>query len=186
MTIVFLDRDGVINENKREDYVKNWEEFVFLPKAKEALRRLAENEEVRIFIVSNQAGIGKDLVTAAQVDEVNQRMKNEIETGGGRIDGILCCPHTPEDQCSCRKPEAELLLRAIEQIPGGPQRRFMVGDAVSDMVAGKKVSAVAIMVKTGRGKEQLDSMGAAQNLAADYVAEDISEAVEIILQDIRH
>ena len=57
MTIVFLDRDGVINENKPDDYVRNWEEFVFLPNAKEALRRLSNNDEVKIFIVSNQANL---------------------------------------------------------------------------------------------------------------------------------
>ena len=185
MTIVFLDRDGVINENKPYDYVRSWEEFEFLPKAKEALRRLAENDEVKIFIVSNQAGIGKALVTGAQVEEVNRRMKNEIEIAGGRIDGILYCPHTPEDRCSCRKPEADLLVRALEDTPGNPHRRFMVGDAISDMAAGKKVSAVAIMVKTGRGKEQLKSASTEGRLKADYIAEDISEAVEIILQNIR-
>ncbi len=184
MTIVFLDRDGVINENKRGDYVKSWEEFVFLPNAKEALRRLACNDEVKIFVVSNQAGIGKDLVTAAQVDEVNRRMKDEIETAGGRIDGILYCPHSPEEHCSCRKPEAELLLQVLEGIPGNPHRRFMVGDAVSDMVAAKKVLAVAIMVRTGRGKEQLES-ASSESLTVDYIVEDVSEAVEIILQNIR-
>ena len=184
MTIVFLDRDGVINENKPDDYVRNWEEFVFLPNAKEALRRLSNNDEVKIFIVSNQAGIGKDVVTVAQVDEVNRRMKNEIETAGGRIDGILYCPHTPEDQCSCRKPGADLLLKVLQETPGNPSKRFMVGDAVSDMAAAKKVSAVAIMVKTGRGKEQLKSVSTG-SLTADYIAEDVSEAVEIILQDIR-
>jgi len=183
VTIVFLDRDGVINENRSDDYVKSWEDFVFLPNAKEALRRLAGKDEVKIFVVSNQAGIGKDLVTVAQVDEVNRRMKDEIETAGGRIDGIFYCPHSPEEGCSCRKPEAELLLKVLEETPGNPHRRFMVGDAISDMAAAKKVSAVAIMVRTGRGKEQLNSVSAG-SLKVDYIAEDVSEAVEIILQNI--
>lgn len=185
MTIVFLDRDGVINENRPNDYVRRWNEFVFIPKAKEALRRLAENREVKIFIVSNQAGVGKALLSAAQVEEINQRMKNEIEIAGGRIDGILYCPHTAEEKCLCRKPEADLLLRVLEEIPGYSHKRFIVGDAVSDMEAGRKVSAVSIMVKTGRGQDELKSIRD-DDLKPDYVAEDIAEAAEIILRDVGH
>jgi histidinol-phosphate phosphatase family protein len=185
VTIVFLDRDGVINENKPNGYVASWEEFAFIPGAKEALRRLAENDDVRIFVVSNQAGIGKGVVSAAQVEAVNRRMKREIEAAGGRIDGILYCPHTAEDRCADRKPEAGLLLRALSKAREDAQNRFIVGDAMSDMVAGKKVSAIAIMVKTGRGQDELKSIRDDDSLKPDYIAEDISEAAEIILQRLR-
>ena len=185
MTVVFLDRDGVINENKPNGYVQSWEEFVFIPGAKDALRRLAENDEVKIFVVTNQAGVGKGIVSASQVEAVNRRMKREVEAAGGRIDGILYCPHTAEDRCSDRKPEAGLLLRALRRTREFANRRFMVGDAITDMAAGKKVSAVAIMVKTGRGQDELKTIRDDDSSKPDYIAEDISEAAEIILQRLR-
>ncbi len=183
MTVVFLDRDGVINDNSADYYVKSWEGFIFLPGAKEAVRRLAERDDVMIFIVSNQAGVGKGMVSAEQVEEINRRMKRELEAAGGRVDGIFFCPHTPDESCSCRKPEAGLLMRALQETGVESDRRFMVGDALSDVKAGKKASAVSIMVKTGRGEAQLKLLRAGEP-KPDYVAEDISEAVGIILQSI--
>jgi histidinol-phosphate phosphatase family protein len=184
MIIVFLDRDGVINENKPNNYVKSWDEFAFIPGAKEALRRLAETDGVKIFVVSNQAAIGKGLVSAARVEEINSQMKRAIEAAGGRIDGILYCPHKMEDGCPDRKPEPGLLLRVLKQNGHYVQKRFMVGDALSDVVAGKKAAAVAILVKTGRGRDEMMSIRD-DDSKPDYIAEDISEAADIILQDIR-
>jgi len=186
VTIVFLDRDGVINENKPNGYVRSWDEFAFIPGAKESLRRLAETDGVKIFVVSNQAGIGKGLVSAAQVEEINVQMKRAVEAAGGRIDGILYCPHRVEDRCPDRKPEPGLLLQALRQNRKYARERFMVGDALSDVAAGKKVAAVAILVKTGRGRDELKSIGEDDNSKPDYIAEDISEATDIILQHIRH
>jgi len=180
VTVVFLDRDGVINDNSANYYVKNWEEFTFLPGAKEAVRRLAERDDVKIFIVSNQAGVGKGEVSAERVEEINQQMKEELEAAGGRVDGVYYCPHTPDDRCSCRKPESGLLERAMQECGVKSDRRFMVGDALSDVQAGRKASAVSIMVKTGRGEAQLKSLKA-DAPGPDHVAEDISEAVEFIL-----
>ncbi len=183
MTVVFLDRDGVINDNVGNYYVKAWDEFTFLPGAKEAVSRLAEREDVRIFIVSNQAGVGKGAVSAERVDEINRRMKGELEAAGGRVDGIFYCPHTPDDRCSCRKPEVGLLARALRESGVKSERLFMVGDALSDIEAGKKASAVAIMVRTGRGEAQLELLGPGVP-KPDHVAESISEAAEIILRSI--
>jgi D-glycero-D-manno-heptose 1,7-bisphosphate phosphatase len=180
VTVVFLDRDGVINDNGADYYVKDWERFIFLSGAKEAVRRLAESDDVKIFIVSNQAGVGKGEVSAERVEEINRRMKEELEAAGGRIDGVFYCPHTADDRCSCRKPEIGLLTRALQQCGVKPDRCFMVGDALSDVEAGKKASAVAIMVKTGRGEAQLKLLNSGAS-KPDHVAEDISEAVEFIL-----
>lgn len=180
MTVVFLDRDGVINDNSASYYVKGWEEFIFLPRAKEAVRKLGESDDLKIFIVSNQAGVGKGEVSAERVEEINRRMKEELEAAGGRVDGVFYCPHTPDDRCSCRKPEIGLLARAMQECGVKPDRRFIVGDALSDVQAGKRVSAVTIMVKTGRGEAQLRLVNSGA-LKPDYVAEDLSEAVEIIL-----
>jgi histidinol-phosphate phosphatase family protein len=180
VTVVFLDRDGVINRNSPGDYVRTWEEFVFLPGVKMALRRLAEREDIRVFIVSNQAGVGKGQMTAERVERIHQLMKREIEDTGGRLDGIFYCPHRSEESCSCRKPRSGLLRRALEEAGIETRRIFIVGDALSDMEAGQGVSAVSIMVKTGRGREQLESLGVGDP-TPDFVVEDISEAVEIIL-----
>jgi len=184
VTAVFLDRDGVINENSLQDYVKDWNEFVFLPGAKEALKKLAEQTAVKIFIVSNQAGIGKGVVSAERVEEINRQMRREIEAAGGRVDAIFCCPHTVQDRCSCRKPEPGLLLRALGETTRDAYKLFVVGDALSDIAAGRKMAATTIMVKTGRGEAQLRLLSA-QRLQPDHIVEDVSEAVEIILQAVR-
>src|SRR5579872_1937066 len=110
---VFLDRDGVINEN-RSDHVKCWSEFRFLPGAREAIARLTR-AGVRVFVITNQAIVNRGLAPQAVVDGVNERMVQEIEKSGGRVEAVAYCPHRSEEQCQCRKPQPGLLLRLAAQ-----------------------------------------------------------------------
>ena len=150
---VFLDRDGVINEN-RSDYVKSWQEFVFLPNVFEPLRYLAQSSYI-VVVVTNQSAIGRGLVSAAIVEEIHCRMQTEIQHNGGRIDAIYYCPHHPNEGCSCRKPKPGLLLRAAQDLNIDLERSYFVGDAVSDVEAAMNAGCRPVFVLTGRGKEQL-------------------------------
>ena len=174
---VFLDRDGVINRN-RDDYVKSWEEFEFLPGALEALQRLA-GLDCRVVVVSNQSVIGRGIVTRATVEDIHRRMTDAIVQAGGRIDGIWYCPHRPEEKCGCRKPGDGLLRDAAQALDIELASSIMIGDAQSDIVAAKAAGCRAVLVKTGRGVEHAARMPSSV-LEGVYVAGDLAEAVACI------
>lgn len=153
MHAVFLDRDGVICEN-RSDHVKSWDEFNFLPGAKESIAALSRLN-IPIVVVTNQAAINRGLTTAAAVIDIHTRMVAEINAAGGRVDRVLYCPHRPAEACDCRKPRAGMLRRAAADLRLDLRRSYMVGDALTDLQAGLAVGATPVMVLTGRGFRQL-------------------------------
>lgn len=151
---IFLDRDGVIIEN-RADYIRTWSHVTYIQPAFEALISLSQLP-YPIIIVTNQSAVGRKLISKAVADEINQRLVLEIRQAGGRIDGVYMCPHAPEANCSCRKPKPGLLLQAAEELNLDLARSIMVGDALTDIHAGRKAGVgQAVMVLTGRGKDQL-------------------------------
>lgn len=150
---VFIDRDGVICRN-RDDHVKSWEEFVFLPGALEALARLASTD-LYVVVVTNQAAINRNMVTREMVEEIHDRMLVAIEIAGGRVDRIFYCPHRPDEGCPCRKPEPGLLLKAADELDLDLSQSYFIGDAETDLIAARKVGCRRYLVLTGRGGRQL-------------------------------
>src|SRR5271157_5159586 len=142
---VLLDRDGVINRRIISGYVTCWEKFVFLPGALEALRLLNE-KNYQVIVVSNQAGVGKGLMSAADLDEVTLRFNAEVEAHGGRILSVYYCTHRAEDGCECRKPKPGLLRHAQAEHHFDFERAFLVGDTESDLRAAHAAGCPAIMV----------------------------------------
>jgi D-glycero-D-manno-heptose 1,7-bisphosphate phosphatase len=175
---VFLDRDGVINENRR-DYVRSWTEFSFLPHVFPALRRLAASP-FAVVVVSNQSAIGRGLVEQTTVEEIHRRMARQIEAQGGRLDGVFYCPHRPEDGCDCRKPRPGLLLAAAAALQLDLERSFLVGDAKSDILAALNAGCQPLLVRTGLGEEQLARFSP-HLLARCRIAADLGQAVDWIL-----
>lgn len=186
---IFLDRDGVLNEN-RPDYVKNWDEFRFLPGTITALRRLAALQ-IPIIVITNQAGIGRSIMSSDTVADIHQRMIAEIAWHGGRIDTVLCCPHQIEDQCSCRKPEPGLLYQAASQMNIELSGSVLVGDADTDILAGSRASCRTILVLSGRGREFVRTSGSQRatrhSVAAmpDAITRDLTSAVPVIFRMLR-
>ena len=150
---VFIDRDGVICRN-RDDYVKSWEEFVFLRGALKALARLA-HLELYIIVITNQSIINRRMVSVDVVEEIHTRMVQAIDAAGGRIDRVMVCPHRPDEHCACRKPQPGLLLAAAEELDLDLSQSFLIGDAESDMQAGRAVGCRRYLALTGRGRRQL-------------------------------
>lgn len=175
---VFLDRDGVINENRR-DYVRSWAEFSFLPQAFPALRRLADSP-FAVVVVSNQSAIGRGLVEQSVVEEIHRRMARQIEAQGGRLDGVFYCPHRPDEGCDCRKPRPGLLLAAAAALELDLTRSFLIGDAEGDVLAALNAGCFPVLVRTGLGEEQLASLPP-HVLARCRVVADLGEAVDWIL-----
>jgi histidinol-phosphate phosphatase family protein len=175
---IFLDRDGVICYN-RENYVKSWDDFAFLPGALDALRKLAQLD-YETFIVSNQSAIGRGLMTEETASEINQRMLEEIKKYGGRIDGVFTCPHRPEENCNCRKPLPGLILLAAQQSGLDLGHSHLIGDALTDIQAALAAGCQPIMVLTGRGAVQHKFLN--NGYAHVPVKIDLAEAVDWIIQ----
>jgi D-glycero-D-manno-heptose 1,7-bisphosphate phosphatase len=159
MKALFLDRDGVINENL-PTHVTSWAEFQFIPRALDALRLLGDME-YRIIVITNQAIINRGIVARATVDEINARMVDEVHRQGGRIDAVLYCPHRADEACACRKPMPGMVLHAATRWGLDLTQSVLIGDALTDMGVGLAVGCQSILVRTGRGRQQLAMQGGA-------------------------
>lgn len=180
MRTIFLDRDGVINAN-RDDHVKSWEEFEFLPGVLAALQRL-RLAGFRVFVVTNQAIINRGVVPERVVQQINQRMIHQITLSGGSITDLRYCPHDPVEQCSCRKPHPGMLLDLARAWQVDLSQAYMVGDAWTDIAAAHAVGCRGILVHTGRGADQA-RLPEAREHTAEHTAADLAEAVEWILRE---
>ena len=141
---IFLDRDGVINVN-RDDYVKSWDEFQFLPTVLEALALLASMPAL-IVIVTNQSAVGRGIIPRVTLDDIHRRMLRIIENNGGRIDAIYVCPHAPWENCPCRKPRPGLLLQAQRDLDIDLPASYLIGDRSTDIQAAQAVGAHTILI----------------------------------------
>ena len=175
---VFLDRDGVLCEN-RDDYVKSLDEFVFLPGAAEAIVAL-RSAGLKVIVVTNQSAIGRGVVAAEAVQEIHDMMLKALADQGAEVDDVFVCPHAPEANCDCRKPKPGLLVLAAEEHMLDLGASFMVGDASSDVAAGAKAGCETVLVLTGRGADQM-RYAVPGTIRATHVAPSITEAAEWIL-----
>ena len=176
---IFLDRDGVICHN-RDDYVKSWAEFDFLPGALAALARLADSD-LKVVVITNQSAINRGLTSVRAVEEIHERMLRRVGAAGGRIDLVLYCPHRPDEGCECRKPRPGMLLRAAEMLELDLSRSFLVGDARTDLEAGRAAGCPGrYLVLSGRGRSQLSA--ALRSDPHCIVVPDLAAAVDDILQ----
>ena len=129
---LFLDRDGILNKHLLGDYVRNWSMWEWLPGILEAMPVLAKRFK-RIFIVTNQQGVGKGLMTEADVEDVHRHMLADIEAAGGRIDRVYVCTALESEKSPNRKPEIGMALQAQRDFPEVDfHRSVMVGDSKSD------------------------------------------------------
>lgn len=150
---IFLDRDGVIIEN-RPSYVRRVSDVTFYPQALAAISRVRRSP-YKVVVITNQAGVGKGLISPDVAEEVNSRIVGEIAAAGGRVDAVMVCPHRPEDGCDCRKPKPGLLLRAAVEHSLDLSRSILIGDALTDLMAGRAAGVhMLVLVRTGRGAEQ--------------------------------
>ncbi|MFA5276328.1 MAG: HAD family hydrolase [Candidatus Omnitrophota bacterium] len=179
MNLVFLDRDGVINAYPGDkNYVTSWEEFTFLPKAKEAIA-LLYRAGFQIYLISNQAGVGKGLYTQGTLDAITKNMLKEINVDGGNIDGVYYCTHPSEQNCSCRKPKTGLIDLAKQEHSLEINTAFFIGDSMLDMQTAKAAGCQAILVLSG--KEKLVNRDNWET-KPDFICAGLFEAVQFILK----
>ena len=150
----FLDRDGVLIENK-SDYVWDWSHVKIIPEAIHALS-LATARNYKTIIVTNQSAVGRGLVLQATAEDINRRLLYLLDDRGGRVDAVYMCPHKPDDDCFCRKPKPGLLLQAAQELSLDLGRSWMIGDSWSDLQSGQRAGVQhTILLRTGRGIDQI-------------------------------
>jgi len=147
---VFLDRDGVINEDAA--YIGRKEDFHFLPGVAEAIRRLNETG-YWVFVATNQSGIARGLFTEEQYHELTAWMLSELERQGARIDEVFYCPHHPTEgigkyrvECDCRKPKPGMVLEAMRKYPVRIEGSVFIGDMQRDLDSGEAAGLTGILV----------------------------------------
>ena len=146
---LFLDRDGVINEQIIGDYVRSWEQFKFIDGALTWLKK-ASSKFKHIIIVSNQQGIGKGLFTNDDLELINAKMTETITNVGGRIDKAYYCTDLVSADSPYRKPQIGMALQA--QCDFGDidfSRSLMIGDSVSDMQFGYNAGMRCVYITKG-------------------------------------
>ena len=181
MSTIFLDRDGVINENQA-DYVKSWSEFRFLPGSLEAIAKLTQAGH-RIVVCTNQAGIARGSLTIEAVEEIHRNMLAAIAEAGGVIEKVYYCPHGKDENCLCRKPRPGLLLRARDELGLDMSNAVFIGDSITDVRAAIAVGIRAVLVLTGLGLEQFRKYHhEAQGLFR--IAMNLKQATEVVLQEL--
>ncbi len=184
--IVFLDRDGTINEEV--EYLHRPEDLVILPGVAMALRRLRE-QGFKLVVVTNQAGVARGYYGEEDVKALHEYLNRQLSMDGAFIDCFYYCPHHPVygigkygRACHCRKPETGMFEMAEERFPVDKSRSYMIGDKLLDMEAGKRYGVGTVLVGTGYGKELYSGLSQEEKTNSfDYYAPTMKEAVDWIL-----
>jgi mannose-1-phosphate guanylyltransferase / phosphomannomutase len=152
---VFLDRDGVINEEV--DLLCRGDQLSLIDGSAEAIRRLNE-ADLRVIVVTNQPVVARGLCTEQDVERIHGKLERMLADRGARVDAFYFCPHhenanLPQYRtvCECRKPNIGMLTKAAERFGLDLGRSYMVGDRTVDIQAGANAGCVTILVKTGYG-----------------------------------
>jgi D-glycero-D-manno-heptose 1,7-bisphosphate phosphatase len=147
---LFLDRDGVVIEDR--GYIRDPNDVILLPGAAEALRRFSE-EGWKLIVVSNQSGVGRGLITPAEMDAVQARFLDVLRSERVEMAGSYICPHAPAAKCECRKPSPFLLKQAAAEHDVDLRQSWMIGDRESDLLAGRLAGCRTIWLRNRRFPE---------------------------------
>ena len=182
VSLVILDRDGVINHDS-DDYIKSPDEWQPLPGSLEAIARLCR-ADYTVVVATNQAGVGRGLFSLEMLTRIHRKMASSIRDKGGRLDSVFFCPHSPADQCGCRKPKPGMLLEISDRLSIGRSGVPFVGDALRDLEAAAAAGAMPVMVTTGRGRltqEKLSQGELSHTLGQTPVYADLAAFTDAVL-----
>ncbi len=156
MKPIVLDRDGVINIDS-DAYIKSVDEWVPIPGSIEAIA-LLYRAGFQVFVATNQSGLGRQLFSPLDLEQMHSKFLDLVSEAGGKVAGIVFCPHIPEDNCDCRKPETGLLTQIESQFFCNLSNAFFIGDSVRDILAAKNYGCRPVLVKTGKGIQSIDKL----------------------------
>lgn len=185
--IVFLDRDGTINQEV--EYLHKPSDLVILPGVPAALRRLKE-QGFQLVVVTNQAGVARGYYSEADVVRLHEYMNQLLSREGAEIDHFYYCPHHPvhgigayKQSCHCRKPDTGMFEMAESCYQVDKSHSYMIGDKLLDTEAGQRYGVSSVLVGTGYGKELYSGLTEEEKQKAfDAYADDLNAAAEWILK----
>ena len=169
--VVILDRDGTIVRDC--GYLSDPDGLEFLPGAANGLRSLHQQGS-RLVVISNQSGVGRGLFPLERLHEMNARLEEMVQMIGARIERIYFCPHRPEENCRCRKPQTELLERAAMELGFDPTQSVVIGDKGSDVEFGRRAGALTLLIGNRSAPDQLPPV------SPDYLVEDLCAAAAML------
>jgi D-glycero-D-manno-heptose 1,7-bisphosphate phosphatase len=154
---IFVDRDGVINCRRPDDYVLNFSQFEFVPGIREALKQLA-GLGLPMILISNQAAVGKGLLDVAGLKEITSRMQQRLLADGVALTAAYFCTHRADESCICRKPKPGLLQQAAEDFNINLRRSIFIGDSQTDVIAARAAGCTPILLGLGldNGPDSID------------------------------
>lgn len=176
---VFLDLQGTLGGDGLGDVV----DFSFFPFSVKAIKMLNDFNMLAI-VVTNQSHISKGYFTYEEFNRKINELKDELKQKDAYLDAVYCCPHTKEDKCKCKKPLPGMILKAQEDFNINIKESYVIGDmGADDMLLADSVGAKGILVRTGVGEGSLTNFrNTWKDVKAEYIADDVFEAVKWILE----
>jgi len=172
---VFLDRDGTVIEDR--GVLGEPSQVVFFPDTVDALRRLQEH--FLLFLVTNQPGVARGVITLNDVDRVNACVVSHLAEHGVTVTAVYVCPHERADGCRCIKPNPYFLHEAAQEYAVDLRRSFTIGDHPHDVEFARAVGARGVYVRTGHGSKHLPDVP-----PGEIVVSGIGEAADWILRNM--
>ena len=171
---IFLDRDGVLSEEK--SYVCTLEDFTIFSYTKECIKKIKEKGYLTI-VITNQSGVARGLFSEEVLQEMNSYLIKETD-----VDAVYYCPHHPQgkiekyrEECNCRKPRTGMIEQACKDFSIDMERSYIVGDRASDILLGQNAGLTTVLVESGYGTERLE-----QEVTPDYILKDLREIISIL------
>ena len=170
---VILDRDGTVIQEK--NHLTEVSEVELIPNAAYGIKKF-HNLGFGVIIVTNQSVVGNKHISLNELKLIHERMLSLLTNEGAVIDAIYFCPHTPEENCLCRKPKLGMIDKACKDYNFNPKDCFVIGDKALDIEMGQRMGAKTILVSTGYGA----AVEKENKIKPDYIVDDLKEAANVI------
>ena len=142
---IFLDRDGVINQ-ERKDYIKKLDEFKILDKTSDAIN-IIKSHGFLVIIITNQSAINRKLVSVETLNKIHEKLQSYLEKYDTSFDQVYFCPHMPSENCECRKPKPGLIIQAVTDFKIDLSQSYMIGNSETDLQAARNAGCNGILLK---------------------------------------
>ncbi|MEE9235086.1 MAG: HAD family hydrolase [Candidatus Acidoferrales bacterium] len=186
---VFLDRDGTVADEV--GYVNHLSRFRLYPWSAAAIKKL-NDAGLAAVVVTNQAGVARGYFPEELIQQVNQRMVAELAAGGAKLDGVYYCPHHPDvgqplyrQRCHCRKPQPGMIERAVQELNLSLPGSVLIADRYMEVEMAHRLGLRAALVLSGYGRGEYEYQRAKWPRPPDWIAENLLEAVNKILPEIK-
>ena len=141
---IFLDRDGVLNYRRPNDYVLDWSQFEFVQGIRSAISKLALLQ-LPLIVISNQSAVGRGLLPPSALKDITARLHAALLEDGAFVDAFYYCTHHPDSKCACRKPSPQMLLEAAYDFGINLRRSVFIGDSDTDVLAARSAGCIPIL-----------------------------------------